>query len=115
MKRRTLLRQTGVAGATLALAGCLRRSRDEEALSIADSTIDQDDEGYLVYEVVITNTADRDASGTLYVNSELQGEAGTKVRQVNLEAHSTTTVRIVYDVKFNNVTSYSPSSSITEN
>lgn len=115
MKRRTLLRRTGAVGATLAVAGCLRRSRDEDALSIADSTITESDDGYLVYELVISNTADRKAEGTLYVNSELDGDAETKVRQVSLDAHSTTIVRIEYDIKFKNVTSFSPSSSITEN
>lgn len=114
MKRRTLLRQTGVAGATLAVAGCLRRSYDENALSIEGERFDQTEDGYQVFAVTVSNTADRDASGTLYVTANVNGETSTKVRQLSLEAHSTTVVRIEYDVKSANLTNFEPEASITE-
>lgn len=114
MNRRTLLRRTGVAGATLAVAGCLRRSYDEDALSIEDKRFDQTADGYFVFELTISNTADRDASGTLYVHSELEGDNGTKVRQLSFDPHSTQAVRIEYGVKNENVTNFEPETSLTE-
>jgi hypothetical protein len=114
MKRRTLLRRTGAAGATLTVAGCLRRSYDEDALSIEETRFDQSEDGYFVYELTISNTADRDASGTLYVTGPLNDESTTKVRQLSLDAHSTQVVRIQYDVKNENLTNFEPQTSITE-
>jgi hypothetical protein len=114
MKRRTLLRRTGAAGATLAVSGCLRRSYDEDALSIEETRFDQSEDGYFVYELTVSNTADHDASGTVYVTGALNGESTTKVRQLSLNAHSTQIVRIEYDVKDKNVTNFEPQTSITE-
>jgi hypothetical protein len=114
MKRRTLLGRTAAAGTALALAGCLRRGRDEEVLSVADSNFEEDEEGRLVYIVTISNPSDREASGTVYVNSELNGNASTKVRQVSLEPHSTTSFHITYDVQFANVTNFSPNVDLDE-
>ena len=115
MKRRTLLGRTAAAGVTLAVAGCLRRGRDENVLEVSNSNFEEGDDGSLVYEVTVSNPSDREASGTMYVNSELNGEAGTKVRQVTLPPHTTTTFRITYDVQFSEVSNFNPSVSIDEN
>jgi len=114
MKRRTLLGRATAAGVTLAVAGCLRRGRDESVLVVSATNFEEDEEGWLVYEVTVSNPSDREASGTVYVNSELNGEAGTKVRQVALSPNTTTTFRITYDVKFSEVTNFNPSVSIDE-
>jgi hypothetical protein len=114
MKRRTLLGRTAAAGTALALAGCLRRGRDEEVLSVASSDFEEGDDGRLVYVVTVSNPSERAASGTVYVNSDLNGNASTKVRQVSLDPHSTTSFRITYDVQFANVTNFSPSVDLDE-
>lgn len=114
MKRRTLLGQTAAAGVALAVAGCLRRGRDENVLEISDSNFEENEDGYLVYVVTVSNPSDREASGTVYVNSELNGDASTKVRQVSLDPHSTTSFRITYDVQFSDVSNFNPSVSIEE-
>ncbi|MFB6071684.1 MAG: hypothetical protein ABEJ88_01815 [Halobacterium sp.] len=115
MKRRTLLGRTAAAGAAFALAGCLRRGRDENVLQVASSNFEEGEDGYLVYTVTVSNPSERSASGTAYVNSQLNGEATTKVRQVSLDPHSTTTLRITYDVKYANVTNFEPSVDLREN
>ena len=114
MNRRTLLRRAAAAGSTLAVAGCLRGSREEDALSIQSTAIEETDDGYLSYVVTISNVADREANGTLYVNSDLNGEASTKVRQVTLDAHTTDAVRVTYDVEFSDVSNFNPSSDLVE-
>jgi hypothetical protein len=114
MQRRTLLARTTAAGSALALAGCLRRGRDEDVLSVANSDFREGEDGRLVYVVTISNPSDREASGTVYVNSELNGNASTQVRQVTLDPHSTTSFNITYDIDFFNVSSFQPSVDLDE-
>lgn len=116
MNRRTLLgRAAAAAGASLALAGCLRDGEDEDVLEVADSEFGEDDEGYLQYIVAVSNPSDRAAYGTLYVNSELDGNPITKVREVSLAPHSTQRFAITYDVKFDELSgSFSPEVDLQE-
>lgn len=116
MKRRTLLgRAAATAGASLALAGCLRDGRDDEVLERTDSGFDENADGYLTYTVTVSNPSNRDATGTLYVNSQLEGEASTKVRQVSLPAHTTESYTFTYDVKYDELTeSFSPEVDLQE-
>ncbi|MXR21809.1 hypothetical protein [Halobacterium bonnevillei] len=105
MNRRTLLRTTAAAGVALSLSGCLRRGDDEDALVVSDEEAGESEDGTFVVTVTISNPTDRAASGTLYVNSQLDDEALTRVREVSLEPHSTTTVRVEFDVQFRNMSS----------
>lgn len=114
MKRRTLLGRTAAAGVTLAAAGCLRRGRDENVLEVSDSNFEEGEDGELVYVVSVSNPSDREASGTVYIYSELNGEESTKVRQVSLPPHTTTSFRIAYDVQFENVSDFSPDVTLEE-
>ncbi len=111
MERRTLLRDAGVAGAVL-LAGCLGGGREEFTMKVASQQIDQDEEGDLVLHVTISNPGNEKQTGTLYVTSKLNDEELVRVREVTLDAHQTTQVTIEYDVNYNNVTSFSPKTSI---
>lgn len=114
MKRRTLLGRTAAAGAAFALAGCLRRDRDETPLTVSDTSFGEGEDGYLVLNVTISNPTERSASGTAYVNSQLNGNSSTRVRQVDLDAHSTIVFQIEYDVKYANITNYQPSVDIDQ-
>ena len=114
MKRRTLLGRTAAAGAAFALAGCLRRGGDENVLQVSSTDFGETEDGHLYFDATISNPSDREASGTVYVNSELNGNASTKVRQVDLGPHSTTTFRITYDVEFANVSNFTPNVDLTE-
>ncbi|SEW03358.1 hypothetical protein [Halobacterium jilantaiense] len=116
MNRRTLLgRAAAAAGASLALAGCLRDGADDEVLEVVDSEFGEDDEGYLQYTVTVSNPSDRAASGTLYVNSELNDNPITKVQEVSLDAHSTQSVTVTYDVKRDELSgSFSPEVDLQE-
>jgi hypothetical protein len=114
MDRRTLLRRTAAAGATLALAGCLRRGGDEDVLAVADSNFEETEGGNLSVVVTVSNPSDRAASGTLYVNSELNDESFVRVREVDLDAHSTTVVTIEYDVAYGNISSFSYNTDLQE-
>jgi LEA14-like dessication related protein len=114
MNRRTLLRNTAAAGVALSLSGCLRRGEDEDALSISASDTGETEDGNLVVTVTVSNPTDREASGTLYVNSQLDDEALTRVREVSLEPHSTTTVRVEYDVQYRNISSFSYNTDLVE-
>lgn len=114
MDRRTLLRRTAATGAALSLAGCLRRSREENALRIAGTNIGSNEQGYLTYDVTVSNVASQTTSGTVYVTYELNGETGTKVRQVTLEPKKSTVVTVTFDVKQSAVRNFSPSASVEE-
>jgi hypothetical protein len=114
MNRRTLLGRMAAAGSVLAVAGCLRQDTEEDALRIQDTAIEEMEDGFLSYVITISNVADREASGTLYVNSDLNGDATTKVRQVTIDAHTTEAVRITYDVQYSEVSNFSPSSDLVE-
>lgn len=114
MNRRTLLSRTAAAGAALTLAGCLRTGSDEDVLSISSSEINESEDGYLLVTITISNPSDSEASGTLYVNSELDDESFTRVREVSLEAHSTTVVRVEYDVAYRDIGSFSYNTDLVE-
>ncbi|WP_232687530.1 hypothetical protein [Halobacterium zhouii] len=114
MHRRTLLRGLTAAGSTLAVAGCLRRGYEEDALRIQNTAIEETDDGYLSLAVTVSNIADRAVSGTLYVNSSMQETPRTRVRKVTIDAYTTTTVRVTYDVKFEDVTNFQPTTDLVE-
>ena len=116
MNRRTLLGRTAAAAtASLALAGCLRDGRDDEVLEQTETEFGRDDDGYLTYTVTVSNPSNRDASGTLYVNSELEGEAMTRVREISVPAHTTKSYTLTYDVQYDELSeSFSPSVDIQE-
>lgn len=114
MDRRTVLRRTALAGAALPLAGCLRRGRDENVLSVSDTSYRESDDGNVLLVVTVSNPSDREASGTLYVNSELNDESLTRVREVSLDPHTTTVVRVEYDVAYDDVSSFSWNTDIVE-
>jgi hypothetical protein len=114
MNRRTLLSRTVAAGAALSLAGCLRSGGEEDVLSISDSKFEADEDGNLVVVIVVSNPSDREASGTLYVNSELNDQSLTRVREVSLQPHSTTTVEVTYDTKYENISSFSYNTDLVE-
>jgi hypothetical protein len=117
MKRRTLLgRAAAVTGGGLALAGCLRDGREDEVLTQSGTEFGEDEEGRLTYTVTVSNPSDREATGTLYVNSELDGEATTKVRQVSLPPHTTESFTFTYDVPYDDLPgSFSPEVDLQEN
>jgi hypothetical protein len=114
MNRRTLLRRTAAAGAAASVAGCLRRGRDENVLTVSASDFQEGEDGNLVVTVTVSNPSDREASGTLYVNSELDDESLTRVRDVSLDAHSTTVVTIEYDVAYEDIGSFSYDTDLVE-
>lgn len=111
MERRSLLRTTGVVGATV-LAGCLGGDSTEFTLKVSGQEIDEDEDGYLVFHVTVSNPGNEAQTGTLYVNAKLNDESLVRVRQVSLEAHETTQITVEYDVKYDEVTSFSPKASI---
>ena len=111
MERRSLLRTVGVAGTTL-VAGCLGGSSEEFTLQVASQEIDQNEEGYVVVHVTVSNPGNEAQEGTLYVNAKLNDESLVRVRQVSLDAHETTEITVEYDVKYENVTSFAPKASI---
>ena len=116
MKRRTLLGRAAVVGASLTLAGCLRDGRDDEVLERTDSEFGENEDGFLIYTVTVSNPSNRDATGTLYVNSELGGEAITKVREVSLPAHTTESFTFTYDVQYAELDEgFSPEVDLQEN
>lgn len=116
MNRRTLLKRSAAAGTALSLAGCLRRGgEDEDALNVSSSDATESEDGNLLLTVTVSNPTDREASGTLYINSEIDDEALTRVREVSLDPHSTTTVRVEYDIQYREITSFSYNTDLVEN
>lgn len=112
MNRRRLL---GVAGAlgTSVIAGCVGGGGKEEfALKIADQDFGPDEDGYLVYNVTLSNPSNDEQSGTVYLNAEVNDEDLVRVREVTLSAHETREVTIRFDVKYENITSFSGSPSV---
>jgi hypothetical protein len=116
MHRRTLLgRAAAAAGASLALAGCLDDGEDEDVLAVVDTEFGEDDEGFLQYTVTVSNPSGRAATGTLYVNSELDGNPITRVREVSLDPHTTRQFTITYDVELAELSgSFSPEVDLQE-
>jgi len=114
MNRRTLLRRTAAAGVALPLAGCLRTGDGEAGLTVADSTYEEGENGNAVVVVTVSNPSGREASGTLYVNTEFDGESYTRVREVTLAANETTVVRVEYDAVYDDVTNASWNTDLVE-
>lgn len=111
MERRTLLRDASVTGAVL-LAGCLGGGREEFTMKVASQEIDQDEAGNLVLHVTVSNPGNDPQTGTLYVTAKLNDEELVRVREISLDAHETTQITIDYDVKYDEVSSFSPKTSI---
>lgn len=114
MHRRTLLGRLTAVGSTLAVAGCLRQDHEEDALRIQETAIEETDDGHLSLVVTISNVANREASGTLYVNSNMEETPRTNAREVTIDAHTTEPVRVTYDVTFENVTNFQPTTDLVE-
>ncbi|MCD2202518.1 hypothetical protein [Halobacterium sp. KA-6] len=114
MNRRTLLRRTAAASVALPLAGCLRSGDDEAGLTVAESTYEEGENGNVVVVVTVSNPSGREASGTLYVNTEFDDEAYTRVREVTLGPNETTVVRVEYDVAYDDVTNASWNTDLVE-
>ncbi|MFB6132579.1 MAG: hypothetical protein ABEJ44_04145 [Halanaeroarchaeum sp.] len=113
MDRRAFLETGTILGAAalggyVALNGCLGSDEERFTLDIAHYNFGENDAGYLETWVVVTNVGNERQRGTLYVNSELNGEPITRVRNVDLAAHQTAKYTVTYDVKYDNVRSYSP-------
>jgi hypothetical protein len=62
--------------------------------------------------VTVSNPGNEDQQGTLYVNAKLNDEDLVRVREIQLDAHQTTEVSIRYDVKYEDVQSFSPKTDI---
>lgn len=111
MERRSLLRVTGVLGASL-LAGCMGSEGEEFNLQVAAQDFGENEAGNLVFNVTVSNPGNTRQRGILEVSAKLNDENLVRVREVTLEAHETTEVSIEYDVKYENVTSFAPKASI---
>ncbi|MFB6153187.1 MAG: hypothetical protein ABEJ27_02940 [Halodesulfurarchaeum sp.] len=97
----------------VALAGCSGGGGGGEfTLQVANEEIGQGADGYLVFNVTITNSGNQAQRGTLYVTANLNGNQTVRVRKVSLGPHQTTEVTIRYNVTYRNVTKYVPESSI---
>ncbi|MFB6268048.1 MAG: hypothetical protein ABEI31_10345 [Halodesulfurarchaeum sp.] len=96
-----------------ALAGCSGGGGGGEfSLEVAHEEIGQSADGYLVFNVTITNSGNQAQRGTLYVTADLNGNQTVRVREVSLDPHQTTEVTIRYNVTYRNVTKFVPESSI---
>lgn len=112
MERRRLLRLTGGLGASV-IAGCVGQGGNEEfALKVANQEYGADEDGYLVFNVTVSNPSNHEQSGTVYLDAEVNGEDRVRVREVTLDAHETREVTVRFDVAFENVTSFSGSTSV---
>jgi len=113
MNRRTLLRRTAAAG-LVPLVGCLRTGDDEAGLTVVDTNYEESEGGNVVIAVVVSNPSGREAAGTLYVNAEIDDQSLTRVREVTLGQNETTTVRVEYDVAYDDVESVSWNTDLVE-
>lgn len=111
MERRSLLRTAGGLGAVV-LAGCVGGGEEEFSLQVATQEFGKNAEGNLVLNVTVSNPGNTEQSGILEVSATLNDRDLVRLREVTLEAHETTEVTIEYDVQYNNVTEYSPESSV---
>lgn len=111
MHRRRLLRGVGLAGGTL-LAGCLGGGSEEFNMQVTGKEIGEDGDGNLVFNVTISNPGNEAQDGTLYVTANLNGNESVKLRDVSLEAHETKRVTVTYDIKYLNVTEFTPEADI---
>jgi len=111
MERRRLL-EGALGVGVAALAGCLGRQEDPFTLKVVNLDFGGDADGYLQVTVTVSNVGNDPQEGTLYVNSKLNDEALVRVRDVALEAHATRDYTISYDVKYDDVTSFSPHADI---
>lgn len=112
MDRRTFLgRGTVVAAAALGgsvgLVGCLGRGEERFTLQIAQADFGENDAGYLEAWVTVTNVGNERQTGTLYVDSKLNDEPLTRVREVDLDAHQTEEYTVTYDIRWEQVRNFS--------
>lgn len=114
LERRNVLRAGGVIGGTL-LAGCLGQEQTDFKLSKANSEFGENADGDLYLNVTVSNVGNERQSGKVFVTAEVNDEELVRVREVTLDAHQTTRVTFTYDVKYNNVTKFTPKVSIRRN
>jgi hypothetical protein len=106
MNRRTFLASlTGVG--TVALAGCLGSDESRFTLSVADYDFGENEDGYLEAWATVSNVGNERQAGTLYFHGDLNGEPLVRVRDVELDGHETRKYTVTYDVKWEDVRSYS--------
>lgn len=106
MNRRSFL--AGISGAgTIALGGCLGGDEERFTLNVVDYNFREDEDGYLEAWATVSNVGNEKQSGTLYIHGDLNGESLVRVRDVSLEAHETRDYTVTYDVKMDDVRSYS--------
>lgn len=112
MKRRAFLHRGGVVALAAAAAGCTASGDTAFSLSIADTAITETEDGYVAADVTVTNTGTTEQSGVVYVTAELNGERSVEIREVTMPGNSTRVVTVSYDVKMNEVDSFSPQASV---
>jgi hypothetical protein len=106
MDRRTVLRTTGALflGAT---AGCLGGGESDFDLEVVHNDFGPDEDGNLTVSVTVSNPGNERQVGTLYVTAEIGEESKVRVRDVDLQAHETTTFEIGFDERYDSITSLS--------
>jgi hypothetical protein len=111
MDRRTVLRTTGALflGAT---AGCLGGGESEFTLRVVEESFGSGPDGNLQVSVTVSNPGNERQTGTLYVTAEIGEESNVRVREVDLQAHETTTFEIGYEERYDSITSLSVDASV---
>lgn len=106
MDRRRVIRATGtlVLGLT---AGCLGNQESKFQLRDVDRDFGPGPNGALTVWVTVSNPGNEHQSGTVYVSAKVNDKSLVRVRDVSLEPHETTEVEVVYDVAYDNVSSFS--------
>lgn len=112
MKRRSLLQVAGTLGAGV-LAGCVGEGGEEEFnLQVAAKDFGENADGNLAFNVTVSNPGNTRQTGTLEISAELNDRDLVRLREVTLDAHETTEVSIEFDIRYDNVTSFSPEASV---
>lgn len=111
MDRRTVLRTTGALflGAT---AGCLGGGESEFTLRVVEEDFGSGPDGKLRVTATVSNPGNDRQVGTLYVTAEIGEESNVRVRDVDLQAHETTTFEIGFDERYESITSLSVDASV---
>lgn len=108
-RRRVLLGTVGI-GVT-ALAGCLT-GKSPFTLEVVHTDFGKGPDGNLQVRVTVSNVGNDPQQGVLYVRSTLNGDSNVRVRKLSLDAHATRDVTITYDVKYDDVSDYSPKATV---